>query len=165
MVVIGRKTTTFNLYGSPLCGRISVLLAHKGSSMGLKLNKWQRVGIILSVIAFVGLALQAWVFQARQRDQFYTMQLILCEDTLRTENEQAQNVGKREDRAKREATNQTEYESCKVEAAELLRTSFDSSYKTMPIFLAKVLAIIIFAWLLEWIIVETLRWMRRGSRV
>jgi hypothetical protein len=46
-----------------------------------------------------------------------------------------------------------------------LRTSFDSSYKTMPIFLAKVLAIIIFAWLLEWIIVETLRWMRRGSRV
>ena len=133
--------------------------------MGLKLNKWQRVGIILSVIAFVGLALQAWVFQARQRDQFYTMQLILCEDTLRTENELAQNVGKQEDRAKREATNQTEYESCKVEAAELLRTSFDSSYKTMPIFLAKVLAIIIFAWLLEWIIVETLRWMRRGSRV
>ena len=99
--------------------------------MGLKLNKWQRAGIILSVIAFVGLALQAWVFQARQRDQFYNIQLSLCEDTLRTENELAQNVGKQEDLAKREATNQTEYESCKAEAAELLRTSFDSSYKTM----------------------------------
>lgn len=30
-------------------------ISDKGSSMGLKLNKWQRVGIILSVIAFVGL--------------------------------------------------------------------------------------------------------------
>jgi hypothetical protein len=131
--------------------------------MRLKVNKWQRVGIILSVIAFVGLALHAWVFQARQRDRFYNMQLSLCEDTLRTENESVQNIGKQEDRAKREATNQTEYESCKVEAGELLRTSFDSSYKTMPIFLAKVLGIIVFAWLLEWIIVETLRWMRRAS--
>src|SRR4029077_6547465 len=35
-----------------------------GAEMRIRLNRWQRVGIVLSVLAFVGIGIYAWVFEA-----------------------------------------------------------------------------------------------------
>jgi hypothetical protein len=114
--------------------------------MRTRLNRWQRIGIVLSVLAFMGLAVYAWVFEARHRDKFYSTQLSMCAGTLRTQNEALQGIGTQEDRAKREAVNQSEYEECKNEAGATLRDLFNTSLQRMPIFLAKVLGLIVLAW-------------------
>jgi hypothetical protein len=135
-----------------------------GAEMRIRLNRWQRVGIVLSVLAFVGIGIYAWVFEARHRDRLYSAQLSMCYNTLRTQNDALQVLGTQEDRAKREAANQAEYEQCKNEADATLRESFNASLERMPIFLAKVLGIIVVAGLIEWFIVEIARWVRRRSQ-
>ena len=132
--------------------------------MRIRLNCWQRVGIVLSVLAFAGIGIYAWVFEARHRDTFYGTQLSMCYNTLRTQNDALQGLGTQEDRAKREAANQADYEQCKNEADATLRASFNASLVRMPIFLAKVFGIIVVAWLIEWFIVEIARWIRRSSQ-
>ena len=94
--------------------------------MRLKLNKWQRVGVVLSVLAFVGLGIYAWVFEARQRDSFYSTQLSMCYNTLRTQDDALQGLGTQEDRIEREAANQAEYAQCMNEADAALRESFNA---------------------------------------
>src|ERR1700722_2275797 len=132
--------------------------------MRRRLNRWQRIGIVLSVLAFVGLGVYAWVFEARHRDQFYSTQLGMCDGTLRTQNEALQGIKAQEDRAKREAVNQSEYEECKNEAGATSRDFFNTSLQRMPIFLAKVLGLIVLAWLIEWLVVEIARWIKRSSQ-
>jgi hypothetical protein len=134
-----------------------------GAAMRTRLNRWQRIGIVLSVLAFIGLAVYAWVFEARHGDRFYSTQLSMCDGTLRTQNDALQGIGTQEDRAKREAANQSEYEECKNEADATLRESFNASLQRMPLFLAKVLGLIVLAWLIEWFVVEIARWIRRSS--
>jgi hypothetical protein len=132
--------------------------------MRIRLNRWQRVGIVLSVLAFIGLGVYAWVFEAQHRDNFYSTQLSMCYNTLRTQNDALQGLGTQEDRIEREAANQAEYAQCMNEADATLRESFNASLERMPMFLAKVLGIIVFAWLIEWFIVEIARWIRRSSQ-
>jgi hypothetical protein len=132
--------------------------------MRTRLNGWQQIGIVLSVLAFIGLGVYAWVFEARHRDKFYSTQLSMCDGTLRTQNDALQALGTQEDRAKREAVNQAEYEQCKNEADATLRDLFHTSLQRMPIFLAKVLGLIVLAWLIELFVVEIARWIKRSSQ-
>ena len=37
--------------------------------MRIRLNRWQQIGVVLSVLAFVGIGVYAWVFEARHRDR------------------------------------------------------------------------------------------------
>jgi hypothetical protein len=140
----------------------SALNQIKGVAMGLKLN-WQRIGIILSVIVFIGFGIYAWIFEAQYRDRHYTMQLSLCKETLETEDQSLQYIGRQEDRDKMEAANQADYQRCKSEADEAFSKSLDASRKGMPLFLAKVLGIMVSAWLIESLIVETVRWIKRRN--
>jgi len=94
--------------------------------MRIRLNRWQRVGIVLSVLAFVGIGIYTWVFEARHRDRLYSTQLSMCYNTLRTQNDALQALGTQKDRTKREAANQAEYELCKNEADATLRESLES---------------------------------------
>lgn len=71
--------------------------------MRIRLNRWQQVGIVLSVLAFIGLGVYAWIFEARQRNHIYLQQLSMCDATLQTDKEELQYLGKEEDRDKREA--------------------------------------------------------------
>jgi hypothetical protein len=88
----------------------------------------------------------------------------MCDGTLRTQNGTLQGIGTQEDRAKREAANQSEYEECKNEADATLRESFNASLQRMPLFFAKVFGLIVLAWLIEWFVVEIARWIKRSSR-
>ena len=132
--------------------------------MRIRLSCWQQIGVIFSVLAFVGIGIYAWVFEARHRDSFYITQLIMCYNTLRTQNGALQGLGTQQDRAEREAANQAEYGQCMNEADATLRATTDADLKRMPIFLATVLGLIVIAWLIEWFIVEIVRWARRSSQ-
>jgi hypothetical protein len=132
--------------------------------MRIRLKRWQQIGVVLSVLAFVGIGIYAWVFEAQQRDSFYITQLTMCYNTLRTQNDALQGLGTQEDRAEREAANQAEYEQCMNEADATLRATTDADLKRIPIFLATVLGLIVIAWLIEWFIVELVRWARQSSQ-
>jgi hypothetical protein len=116
------------------------------------------------VLAFVGIGIYTWVFEALHRDRFYSTQLSMCYNTLRTQNDALQALGTQEDRAKREAANQAEYELCKNEADATLRETADANRKRMPMFLATVLGLIVIAWLIELLVVESARWIKRSSQ-
>jgi hypothetical protein len=94
---------------------------------------------------------------------FYSTQLSMCDGTLRTQNDALLDIGTQEDRVKREAANQSEYEECKDEADATLRESFNASLQRIPLSLAKVLGLIVLAWLIEWFVVEIARWIKRSS--
>ena len=55
--------------------------------MRIRLNRWQQIGVVLSVLAFVGIGIYAWVFEARHRDSFYITQITMCYNTLRSQND------------------------------------------------------------------------------
>ena len=132
--------------------------------MRIRLNRWQQIGVVLSMLAFVGIGIYAWVFEARHRDSFYITQITMCYGTLRIQNDALQGLGTQEDRAEREAANQSEYGQCMNEADATLRETNDANLKHMPIFLATVLGLIVIAWLIEWFVVEIVRWVRRSSQ-
>ena len=127
--------------------------------MRIRFNRWQQIGVVLSVLAFVGIGIYAWVFEARHRDSFYITQFTMCYNTLRTQNDALQGLGTQEDRAEREAANQAEYGQCMNEADATLRATTDANLKRMPIFLATVLGLIVIAWLIELLVVEIARWI------
>ena len=131
--------------------------------MRIRLNCWQQIGVVLSVFAFVGIGVYAWVFEARHRDGFYVTQLIMCYNSLRTQSDALQGLATQEDRAERDAANQAEYEQCMNEANATLHETNDANLKHMPIFLATLLGLIVIAWLIEWFVVEIARWIRRSS--
>ena len=132
--------------------------------MRIRLNRWQQIGVVLSVLAFVGIGIYAWVFEARHRDSFYITQITMCYNTLRTQNDALQGLGTQEDRPEREAANQAEYGQCMNEADATLRATTDADLKRMPIFLATVLGLIVIAWLIELLVVEIARWIMRSSQ-
>ena len=39
------------------------------AQMRIRLNRWQQIGVVLSMLAFVGIGIYAWVFEARRRDE------------------------------------------------------------------------------------------------
>jgi hypothetical protein len=105
--------------------------------MRIRLSRWQQIGVIFSVLAFVGIGIYAWVFEARHRDSFYITQLIMCYNTLRTQNGALQGLGTQQDRAEREAANQAEYGQCMNEqmqlcAQPLMQTSNACRYFSQP---------------------------------
>ena len=103
-------------------------------------------------------------FETRHRDSFYITQITMCEGTLRIQNDALQGLGTQEDRAEKEAANQSEYGQCKKEADATWRETSDANLKHMPIFLATVLGLIVIAWLIEWITVDIARWIARSSQ-
>ena len=110
-----------------------------GAEMRIRLNCWQRVGIVLSVLVFVGIGIYAWVFEASHRDRFYSTQLSMCYNTLRTQNDALQDLGTQEDRAQRETANQAEYEQCMNEADATLRESLNANSSACQFFSQKYL--------------------------
>jgi hypothetical protein len=128
------------------------------------LGRWQRMGIVLSVLGFVGLGVYAWIFVARHRDQVHHLQLSACEAALRIAKEELQSLGNTDDRERKESAIQRDYETCKAEADAKLQAAFAVSLRRLPIFLATVLVLIILAWLLEWFVVEMARRVRRGMQ-
>jgi len=131
-------------------------------TMRIKLNGWQRIGIVMSVVWFFGFAGFVWIWDTRERGTFYGWQLKMCDAILSTKNESLQYLTKREDRDERADENAAEYLSCRRSAERLFLGEMNGRYGGIPILLAVDFGIIIFAWLVAWFVVAITRWISRG---
>src|SRR5271168_1648114 len=90
-----------------------------GRGMRIKLNGWQRIGIVLSVIWFFGFAGYVWTDSIHNVGEFYGWQLGMCVAILDTKNGSLQYIGKKEDRDAKSDANAAEYLSCRQNAQRL----------------------------------------------
>jgi len=80
----------------------------------------QRIGIVLSVIWFIGFAGYIWIYSVRDASDFHRWQLDVCNSILNMDNEALQYIGKQEDRDKKQTASWTKYEKCQSEAGAFL---------------------------------------------
>ena len=115
--------------------------------MRIKLNGIQRIGIVVSAIAFVGFAVAAWIFDVREKNDFYGYQLGMCYRILNLDNDAMQYIEKQDQREKQRSTNTDRYEQCKVVASNFHTAQFNASKSGIPILLAIEFFVILLGWL------------------
>jgi hypothetical protein len=121
-----------------------------------KLNGWQRIGIVLSIVWFIGFAAFVWVSERQRIGDFYERQLGLCKAILDMDNE---NVAANDPRW---TVNWADYDKCNDHARELFYSSHEDTRKRVPMLLAVDLGMIALGWLAVWLAVVVVRWIRRG---
>jgi hypothetical protein len=124
---------------------------------------WRRIGIVLSIVWFVGFAGFIWIWSNRERGDFYSYQLGMCYRLLEVNNEALQYLTP-DAAEKRRAENWVKHESCKSEASDFLRRRADeeNSSAAIGILLAVDAATVALGWLLVWFFVSIVQWIRRG---
>jgi hypothetical protein len=105
---------------------------------------WRRIGIVLSILWFVGFGFFIWSRTTSDAADFYGHQLRFCYAILDTDK------------------NWPNYERCKDDAAKLFSFTFDQNVKGIPILIGVDLASVAIGWLLVWCVVAIVRWIRRG---
>jgi hypothetical protein len=132
--------------------------------MCLGLNGWHRIGIVSSVIWFIGFAGYIWIYSTRDASDFYGSQLGMCYTILNVDNEALQYIGKQEDRNKGQTANWTKYEKCRSDATAFFNHTADNNYKGIPILLAVDFGTVLFGWLFVWFGIGITRWIKGGFR-
>ncbi len=132
------------------------------AAMRIKLNGWQRIGIVLSLIWFVIFGGYVWQESAKHSGDFYKSSLLTCGEILDTKQESLRYIEKQEDRNEKEAANVAEYEKCRGDAEKLFYREVDANYASIPIYLAIDFGIVVFGWLVAWLVVAISKWIRRG---
>jgi hypothetical protein len=121
-----------------------------------------RIGIVLSVVWFVGFGAYIWVSEIGPRMHSYQFQLKTCVQILNMANDALQDVQNQNDRDKRQAANWARYEKCQGKATMFLNREIDNVYRTIPIFLAVDFGIILVFWLLAWFAAPIRHLIKRG---
>src|SRR4051794_19615190 len=102
-----------------------------------------RIGIVLSVIWFVGFGGYIWFSSIRRLDDLFSLDMRTCSENFdRTEN-------------------QAKYEYCIDEATELYHSRFNVYTERIPRLLAVDFGIIAFGWVLAMFVIVTRRLIRR----
>ncbi len=115
--------------------------------MRLRLNRWQRIGIVLSVMWFIGFEGYIWHIGNRNVFDFYSSSLHMCSTILDTDNEALQYIEKTEDRNKRQTDNWTKYGNCQTRADALMHTMVDGNNSGIPILFVVAFLTVLFGWL------------------
>ena len=115
-----------------------------GGINGNKVGVMVRIGIVLSVIWFVGFGAYTWFSSIRRLDDLYSRDMRTCSENF--------------DRTQ----NQINYEDCIGEATELYRSRFNVYKERIPRLLAVDFGIIAFCWSVALFGVVITRWIRRG---
>jgi hypothetical protein len=128
----------------------------------MKLNGIQRIGIVLSIIAFIGLGAFAWVVDGNYRTEPYRSELDRCYRSLSVNNEALDYIEKLDEREKRKSADWAKYEKCRDDAKPLFYARADPSRNGFQILLAVGFGLIVFVWLVAWFLLGIGRWIRRG---
>jgi hypothetical protein len=123
----------------------------------MKLSGIQRIGIVISVIAFLVSGGYSWMW-GRDKLSIQDMHgLIYCENTFspneRPSYESAQNADRR---------STANFESCKKRFYERQVLRYEEHINSFPIVLAFVFGVIVFVWFVAWFLLGIGRWIRRG---
>jgi hypothetical protein len=122
-------------------------------NMANRVRGWRRIGIVVSVVWFIGFGGYVWSDSTRRNGDFYSSQLGMCKLILDTDNES---------RLRTPDENWAKYEKCRADAEKLFFFEADQLYKGIPIILGVDLATIAIGWALVWFVVFVVRWIRRG---
>jgi hypothetical protein len=127
-----------------------------------KLSGWQRIGIVVSVIWFVGFAGYVWIDSNRHSDDFHISQLKLCGDIWDTEMERAFQSKNDADKDRKLAAAHEKHKQCKDDATALFFRSAEGNREAIPLLLAIDLGTVVAGWLIVWFLVSVAKWIRRG---
>ena len=101
---------------------------------------WRRIGIILSVLWFIGFGLFVWSYEVRQNTTWYSSSLSLCFAM----------------------SNETDRRTCQADISKVFADQFDQNVKAIPLLVGVDVATIAVGWLLVWSIILLVRWVSRG---
>ncbi len=133
-----------------------------------RLNGWQRIGVLLSVIWFVGFAWFLWTGSKGHALDFYGGQLRMCGAILDADNSALQYIQDLDKRNARQDENWTNYEKCKENAEQFYHrnagdyASWNQWGLGLFLLFTVDLVIVAVAWLFAWLGVGVIRWIRRG---
>jgi hypothetical protein len=113
--------------------------------MKIRFNAWQRIGILVSLVWFIGFAVYVWGNETQRGNKIYRMSLAKCEAALGAGNNWAQ------------------YEMCNDEAAESLHSQFDDLKRDIPILFAVDVGTVVLSWFIVLSGIMITRWVRRGE--
>lgn len=136
------------------------------------LDGWRRIGVILSVVWFIGFAGYIWSWDRQETASFYAMQLSLCSAAHRMV---AQSLEGRfsdpawgDKRDREEAANDARYEKCQAEARNFYSSQIgeNAGWARWALGLALLFGVdlltIVFGWLIAWFFILMVRWVQRG---
>jgi len=125
---------------------------------------WRRVGIVLSVIWFVGFAAFIWVLDMRDKSDFLGHQLHFCGLILDTDTESLQYFKDDGERQKKDSANWTKYHDCQAKAQAFFIADAERGHGATGIALlfGVDLATVLISWLVTWLVVLVVRWVGRG---
>jgi hypothetical protein len=110
--------------------------------MSIRLEGWRAVGLVLSILWFVGFAAWGWNDSIEQNRHKFTAGLNDC---YRSETQRPSD------------TDWTQFRECLDKEKALFAQEFESNRRSIPILLAIDLFIIVMAWLVAWLLAAMLR--------
>jgi hypothetical protein len=113
--------------------------------MGMKLDGWRMIGIVLSIIWFVGFAAWGWNDSIEEMRHNFASGLNNCyrDESLRPSD-----------------ADWAQFKQCLDKEKVSFGRQFESNKRAIPILLAIDLLVIIFAWLIAWTIVRLVQWVK-----
>ena len=128
-----------------------------GCKMANRARGWRLIGIVLSVIWFVGFGGFLWTGEVERIGNFFTWQLRTCKAILDADDEGLS----LEEYRKRHDEHWKKYESCQDRASVFFSSQHRKLRQSIPILLADAATVLI-GWLAVWGIVAVVRWVNRG---
>ena len=115
------------------------------------MSGWQRIGIVLSIIWFIGFGAYIWMLRDIQHvGELYRGQLNTCSILLNMANDELQHIENLSDRNKRQDANWKEYEDCKKRASALHSRMLNDEKEGIPVIPAIDFVTVVIGWLAVW---------------
>jgi hypothetical protein len=126
------------------------------------LNGWERIGIVVSIIWFIGFGVFIWTDTVRRNVEFHGNSLRMCKLILDTNNQSLQYIGKQDERNQRQSANWAKYEKCQKDADAFLDREMETAKSGIPLLLTIDVGTIVVGWFVVWMFVSIIRWVKRG---
>jgi hypothetical protein len=129
-----------------------------------KLGGWTRIGVVASVVWFLGFAGYIWHSNLDQLSEHYGSSLHLCSTMLDMADESLQQIQNLDARNTRQSANLATYEKCQNRARDAFfhLSDANTSKEAISVLLAIDLGTVVVGWLLVLSGVGVSRWVRRG---
>ncbi len=129
--------------------------------MVFHLSGWQRIGVILSALWFVGFGVFMFEHEMSGHSTFWDWQLDICVKIAEMQREPLQPTHPT-DYARRDAQIQRDLKNCSDRASDFFTEQSGKLWSNIWVLLLVDAATIVLAWMLAWIVVSLVRWVSRG---
>jgi hypothetical protein len=123
---------------------------------------WRRIGIVLSVVWFIGFGGYIWTSEATRLQTSLLAHTDLCYSILKSANDALAHIPNQEQREKRYTENLAKHEECGDRVLRLVAAERDNLWRSIPLFLAFDAGTVVFGWLVVWLVTLVVRWVQRG---